>query len=150
MVEKCVADIVPTIRETIWDVISGQSSFTSQPQSSQENPEFNSSTFQVITGTSTDAGNFTSPQSHEPGFVRPVGLGVEPKIKANILANEFVIFATLLSKSPFEVDEIFKSIKKNGQLIFVKTNEAVQIKSITTWLQAFHLFVAIYCLKHPS
>lgn len=54
MVERCVAAILPTIRETIRDVISGPSTSPPQPQSSQENQEFNSSSLQMITGTSKD------------------------------------------------------------------------------------------------
>lgn len=104
----------------------------------------------MITGTSNDTGISTSPQSYEPGVARPVGLGVDQKIKAKILANEFVKFATLLPKSPFDQDEKFKSIEKDGQLVFVRTTETGQIKSITTWLQAFHVFVAIYCSNHPT
>lgn len=86
----------------------------------------------MITGTSNDTGISTSPQSYEPGVARPVGLGVDQKIKAKILANEFVKFATLLPKSPFDLDEKFKSIEKDGQLVFVRTTETGQIKSITT------------------
>lgn len=142
--------ILPTIRETIRDVISSQPTSSPQPQSSQNNPEFNSSTLQLITGASTDTGNSTSPQQYEPGVARPVGLGVDPKIKANIFANEFVKFASLLPKSPFDADEKIKSIKKDGQLFFVKSTEAGQIRNLTTWLQAFHVFVPIYCSNHPS
>lgn len=150
MVEKCVAAILPTIRETIRDVISSQPTSTPQPQSSQDNTEFNSSTLQLLTGVSTDTGNSTSPRQYEPGVTRPVGLGVDPKIKAKIYANEFVKFASLLPKSPFDADEKFKSIEKDGQLLFIKSTEAGQIRNLTTWLQAFNVFVAIYCSNHPS
>lgn len=109
-----------------------------------------SSTLQLLTGASTDTGNSTSPQQHEPGVARPVGLGVDPKIKAIIFANKFVKFASLLPKSPSNADEKFKSIEKDGQLLFIKSADAGQIKNITTWLQAFHVFVAIYCSNHPS
>lgn len=138
MVEKCVAAILPTIRETIRDVISSQPTSapqptsTPQPQSSQDHTEFNSSTLQLLTGASTDTGNSTSPKQHEPGVARPVGLGVDPKIKANIFANEFVKFASLLPKSPFDADEKFKSIEKDGQLLFIKTTEAGQVRNLTT------------------
>lgn len=93
MVEKCVAAILPTIRETIRDVISSQPTSapqptsTPQPQSSQDHTEFNSSTLQLLTGASTDTGNSTSPKQHEPSVARPVGLGVDPKIKAFLQTN---------------------------------------------------------------
>lgn len=145
-----MAVILPTIRETIRDVISSQPTSTPQPQSSQDHTEFNSSYLQLLTGASTDTGNSTSPQQHERGVARPVGLGVDTKIKAKIFANEFVKFASLLPKSPFDADGKFKSIEKDGQLLFIKSTEAGQIRNLTTWLQAFHVFVAIYYLNHPS
>lgn len=80
-------------------------------------------------------------------MARPVGLGVDPNIKAKCFANKF---ATLLPKSPFDADEKFKWIEKDGQQLFVKSFEAGQKRNFTTWLQAFHVFVAIYCWNHPS
>lgn len=129
MVGKCVAAILPTIRETIRDVISSQPTSTPQPQSSQDNTEFNSSTLQLLTGASTDTDNSTSSQQYEPGVAKPVGLGVDPKIKAKIFANEFVKFAFLLPKSPFDADEKFKSIEKDGQCF--SSNQLRLVKSGT-------------------
>lgn len=58
-VENCFAAFLQTIRETIRDVISGQSPSTPQPQFSQDNQEFNSSTLKLITGASIDIGDST-------------------------------------------------------------------------------------------
>lgn len=45
------------------------------------------------------------------------------------------------------MDDTFKSIEKQ---LFVKTTEAGHIRNLTTWLQAFHVFVAINVSNHPS
>lgn len=60
-----------------------------------------------------------------------------------------VKFLSLLPKSQ-ELDEIFHTVEKDGQLVFVKNNEAPKIKSIHKWMEAFHVFVFIYCSIYPS
>jgi hypothetical protein len=155
-VETCIAAILPTLRDTIQNVISGQTQPQSQaqpPQPTMENNNFTPSVLQFITAAQATSGtSFTAPtaSSHTPGMAKPVGLGVDPKIKAKILSNEYVKFATLLPKSSFDVDEKFRSEEKDGQLMFVKSSEAGQIRNINVWLEAFHIFVAIYCSKFPS
>ncbi|XP_061186645.1 uncharacterized protein LOC133194752 [Saccostrea echinata] len=77
-------------------------------------------------------------------------LGVDIKIRAKIHANEFVKFATLLPNDlDYEETEKYKSVDKDGQLIFVKTNEKGSLKTINKWVEAFHIFVAIYAEKFP-
>lgn len=34
--------------------------------------------------------------------------------------------------------------------MFVKTNDTAKIKTLSQWTEAFHVFVAIYCQKHPE
>lgn len=34
--------------------------------------------------------------------------------------------------------------------MFVRSNNTVKIRSISIWLEAFHVFVAIYCSKFPA
>lgn len=60
-----------------------------------------------------------------------------------------VKFLSLLPKSQ-ELDEKFHTVEKDGQLVFVKNNEAPKIKSIHKWMEAFHVFVFIYCSIYPS
>lgn len=43
-----------------------------------------------------------------------------------------------------------KNVEQNGQLMFVKTNDTAKIKTLPRWTEAFHVFVAIYCQKHPE
>lgn len=38
---------------------------------------------------------------------------------------------------------------EKGQLIFVKHSEKDSINNITKWLEAFHIFVAVYSEKSP-
>ena len=77
-------------------------------------------------------------------------MGVDPKVKGKIVANEYVKFASLLPKSGFEQDDKFKSIERDGQLIFVKSPDYGHIRTIGKWTEAFHVFVSIYCSKNPS
>ena len=37
-----------------------------------------------------------------------------------------------------------------GQLVFVKANDALKIRSISKWQEAFHICVVIYCFRHSS
>lgn len=98
MVEKCLAASKPLGK------LSRQLPSTPQPQSSQDNPEFNPSTLLVRPLTQV-----ILPHPNNMNLVaRPVGLGVDPKIKAKCFAYKFVKVATLLPKSPFVADEKFK------------------------------------------
>ncbi|XP_062617238.1 uncharacterized protein LOC134278947 [Saccostrea cucullata] len=85
-------------------------------------------------------------------MAKPVGLGVDPKIKSKILAGEFIKFSTLLPKPQHanDQDSKFHTVEKEGQLMFVKANDTTKIRSISKWLEAFHVFVSIYCSKHTS
>lgn len=40
--------------------------------------------------------------------------------------------------------------KLYGQLVFVKTNDKSNIKTLSQWSEIVHVFVAIYCQKHPE
>lgn len=151
MVEKCLAAILQTIRETIRDVISGQSPSTPQPQFSQDNQELNSLPLQLITGASIWQRWFYLTPTIWTWCGKTSRPGSGSKIKAKCFANKFVKFASLLPKSPFDADEKFKWIEKDGQLLFVKSFEAGQKRNFTTWLQAFHVFVGYTAeIIHPS
>lgn len=77
-------------------------------------------------------------------------LNVDSKIRAKIYANEFIKFAVLLpNDSDHDETDKYRSVDKNGELIFIKANERGPIKSINKWVEAFHIFVAIYAEKFP-
>ena len=160
IVQQCLDAILPTLRTTISNLVDSAASNASagtSDQGPQESSNTNPShqllptTLEHITGgQETQPVSGTPLQTPNPGIARPVGLGVDPKIKAKIWADEFVKFTSLLPKRTSETDEKFKQVEKDGQLVFVKSNEQNQIKSISKWLEAFHVFVAIYCVQNPS
>jgi hypothetical protein len=77
---------------------------------------------------------------------------VEDKTRAKIHAGEYVKFSTLLPTRPGSEDNTTKysSVDKDGQLVFVSSNDKHEIKSLLQWIKAFHIFVAIYSEKHPT
>jgi hypothetical protein len=79
-----------------------------------------------------------------------LALGVDDKLRAKIQAGEFVKFSNLLSASSSAEYEQYRSVEKDGQLVFVKSTEKDSIRSISKWMEAFHTFVAIYTAKFPE
>lgn len=151
LVEACMTALLPKIKDTITSVIHNAQTSTTPPEQTVNSPSQPSasspsqpSALSIITSDYPASGTCTI-----PGIAKPVGLGVEPKIKSKILANEYVKFSSLLPKSQ-ELDEKFHTVEKDGQLVFVKNNEGPKIKSIHKWMEAFHVFVSIYCSIHPS
>lgn len=91
------------------------------------------STFHAIVNQSgiDSSSNLTAvPESYFPlGIGRPVGIGVDAKIKAKIYANENIKLASLIPKSSFEQEPKFKSVEKDGQLVFIKAIDNGCIKN---------------------
>ncbi|XP_056003250.1 uncharacterized protein LOC130049507 [Ostrea edulis] len=148
-----------TVKECLTKLKSNQGSASTltapQPEESVNNTTPNTSTFNAFIDLEPSTG-ITS-QTHDVqqnispvGISKPVGLGVDTKIKAKIVANEYVKMASLLPKSSNEQEPKFKSVEKDGQLVFVKTNDTNQIKSIAQWMEVFHVFVALHCTKYPN
>lgn len=44
----------------------------------------------------------------------------------------------------------YQSVEKDGQVLLVKSTEIESIKTNTKWMEAFHIFVAIYAEKNPQ
>lgn len=44
----------------------------------------------------------------------------------------------------------YKSVEKDGQLLFLKSNENESVKTMAKWMEAFHIFVAIDAEKHSQ
>lgn len=167
LVTECMAAALPIIEKTVKECMSKLN--TPQPAANQQpattgqledrSDEVSiTSTFNTIvnnqdTTTGTNASisqNNLQENISQVGISKPVGLGVDMKIKTKILANEYIKLATLIPKSSFEQEPKFKSVEKDGQLIFIKSNDTSQIKTIAQWMEAFHVFVAIYCIKYPD
>jgi hypothetical protein len=86
--------------------------------------------------------------SKKVGLARPLSLGVDSKIQAQIWANEYIEFESLLKlenqKTKFVPEE------REDQIVFTKQKIGTfKIDNMTQWLAAFHIFVAIYCERYP-
>lgn len=58
-------------------------------------------------------------------------------------------FASMLAPENESTDNTYRSLKKEGQLIFVKHREKNSIPNTTKQMEAFHIFVAVYSEKFP-
>lgn len=78
-------------------------------------------------------------------------LGVDDKIRTKIHAREYVKFSYLLP-TDFTISGStnYKSIDKDGQLLFVKSSDKDPIKSMVKWTEAFHIYVAIVAEKSQT
>lgn len=85
---------------------------------------------------------------------RPLALGVEDKVKAKIWADMYVNFECLLVKQEArDVKYTFQAGNGEGEdgPGFVKVQQASsKISTVTQWLEAFHIYVSIYCQKYPT
>ena len=78
---------------------------------------------------------------------RPLTLGIDSKAKAQIWANEFV----LPKKELKEIKYKFQDREGDGGPGFVKqTFVTKKVMNMAQWLEAFHIFVAIYCEQFPN
>ena len=168
LVNTCISAILPKLKETISDILKeNQGLPSSNPELIQSsNPQLQSIAQNAYPGSSQSS----EPQSSEPqsstlqlrtvdvfstgtcgsqGRAKPEVLGLDPKITAKILAGEFVKFSNLLPKPHYDQvqESKFHTVEKEGQLVFVKANDALKIRSINKWLEAFHVFVAISLLQ---
>lgn len=101
-----------------------------------------------ITSTGTtiqsSANNITPPS----GSVS-LTLGIDDKVRAKIHAGDYIKFSSLLQSNLTTENDKYKSVVKDGQQLFLKSNEKESVKTIAKWMEAFHIFVAIYAEKHP-
>jgi hypothetical protein len=59
--------------------------------------------------------------------------------------------ATLLPQHPSKSEnQNYNSVDKDDQLLFVRSTDRDQIKSIAQWAKAFKVYIAIYTEKHPT
>lgn len=67
-------------------------------------------------------------------------LCVKGKVRTKIYSGEFVNFSSLLPKDlTSEDNDIYKSVEREGQLVFVKAKVKDPIKTINKWMEAFHV-----------
>ena len=80
-------------------------------------------------------------------MARPLDLGIDSKIKGKIWANQFVELNSLL---PTKRKERIELVDNGDGVIRCKKSNTGSITSIDKWLEAFHVFVAIYTAKYPA
>lgn len=162
--KACVARIIPTIEETCRQFLQGtqqQQQTTTTAVARQEDqaiPTLLEDITAVATTAPTTTGNSTTmfdgavPQSPQnPRTPTNLTLGVEEKVRTKIYSGEFVNFSSLLPKDlTSENNDRYKSVERDGLLVFVKAKDKDPIKTINKWMEAFHLFVAVYTEKFPT
>lgn len=162
LVKACVAKIIPTIEETCRQFLQGtqqqQQTTAVARQEDQAIPTLLEDITAVASTTPATTGNSTTmfdgafPQSPQnPRTPTNLTLGVEEKVRTKIYSGEFVNFSSLLPKDlTSEDNDRYKSVEREGQLVFVKAKDKDPIKTINKWMEAFHVFVAVYTEKNPT
>lgn len=168
LVKECMAAALPVIESVVKECIESRNRQSSESPAVQPGPSVpdrpstqestetvvrDNPTFQAIIQSGIESSSTLTavPENNFPlGIARPVGLGVDTKIKAKIYANEYIKLASLIPKSSFEQEPKFKSVEKDGQLVFIKAIDNGCIKTLPQWTEAFHVFVAIHCTKYPD
>ncbi|XP_062602455.1 uncharacterized protein LOC134264174 [Saccostrea cucullata] len=89
--------------------------------------------------------NFSS-----PSISKPLALGVDPKIKAKIWANEYIDLGSLLNKKFPKVRFQVIESQQGGISWEKQPPPKYRFESVAHWLSAFHIFVSIYCEKYPD
>ena len=83
----------------------------------------------------------------------PLDARVSPKLKAKIIAGEFVNFAELLDPKKAESNKLSLKASDEGHLVIVKDPGVVSftqsVKSIVEWDRAFAIYSTVYATSHP-
>ncbi|CAC5416738.1 unnamed protein product [Mytilus coruscus] len=106
-----------------------------------------------VRNTSNSAGNSnTSTFSTDvggQGLSRPLPLGVDPKLKADIWSNKYANLEDLLKSKSRVVKYV--PVEKDDSLTFVKSSSnKAKIESMAQWHEAFRIYGAIYFEKYPT
>lgn len=132
-----LAAITPALKETVRQCIKDFYDRPKQETTSLADPQI------------TLLQDLTNPQPGNPCRLPAsssiyLTLGVYDKLRRSIHEGQYVKFASLLPPEP--TDNRYRSMEK-GQLIFVKQSEKNSTNNITKWMQASHIFVAVYSEK---
>ena len=83
----------------------------------------------------------------------PLDARVGPKLRAKIVAGEFVNFSDLLDPATAENCKMSLKQGMDGKVVFVKEQNTIfkqSIRSINDWDRAFATFVTVYSGAHPA
>ena len=101
---------------------------------------------QLTTGT-CNTSNTTKQTYGRQSLSKPLALGIDPKVKAKIWAQEFIDLGSLLThRQRFQFVEQAPDTYGYEKL----PPPMYRFQNIAHWLSAFHIFVSIYCEKYPS
>lgn len=142
MVSSCLAAITPALKETVQQCIRDFHEKPNQDATSVAAPQI--SLLEDLTNP-PQGNSCSTPASSSISLT----LGVDDKLRRSIHEGQYVKFASLLPPENESTDNRYRSVEKEGQLIFVKHSEKNSIHNITKWMEAFHIFVAVYSEKSP-
>lgn len=75
---------------------------------------------------------------------RPLGQGIDVKVKSKIWAEEYIQLGSLNSAKLEAVQG------KDNSFTFQQKEHKYYFKNLQQWMNAFHIFVAVYCEKCPA
>ena len=144
-------DNQPVLTAQTTNVVDNEGVLPSQGDQAVDITKANASDISNTEGpTASPAISFSHtdlPQSKFVSMARPLGLGVDSKVKGKIWANQYVELHGLLSPKKNEKIEF---VDNGDGVLTCKKSNSNTIKSFDRWLEAFHTFVAIYSSKYPQ
>ena len=158
-IRTCIREEVPDLVKSIINELGrNQNTVTSQTPPTTQMADTEQSTDSTETPASQTmalAGIIQEPATTNTGtnlqhsIARPLSTGIDAKIKAKIWANEYVEFESLMSTKQKDQNHL-TLVEQDGSVSFVKAkSNNFKFNSINQWNNAFHIYVAIYCEKHP-
>ncbi len=151
---------------TLGQVVSGSAATQASSQSQQQSAGSNTPTpASASTAVHVPAGQQINPNTpgidampaiitSQASYPFPLDARVTPKLKAKIVANEFVDFGPLINPSKADVSKLefeegddgaVSLVRKAGPQMFTQS-----LRSITEWDTAFTIYCTVYCSAYPS
>ena len=149
LVKDMIKEAVPGIAQAVAaELRSAPLTATDTPtteRGSEQSCELNEpSTSQITTTPEGNTLNITGPL--QAG--RPLSQTVDLKIKSKIWANEYIQLGSLLFKNTQQKLQAFQG--EDNQITFTQKEQKYFFKGFQQWLNAFQVFVAVYCEKFPT
>ncbi|KAK6188630.1 hypothetical protein SNE40_004770 [Patella caerulea] len=80
---------------------------------------------------------------------KPLALGVDAAIKSKIWAREYIELSCLVKNNNI-MDKYVMTEGKEGVVFVKQKNTGEKIDTLAKWHAAFHIYIGIYCERHPS
>lgn len=138
-------DVTPSVPVTNMALPTNSEHTTPTCTTTSDNPQQTSSQNETRNpGNYIDIHNVTGPLHAG----RPLGQGIDSKIKSKIWAGEYIQLGSLLYKPTYAKSEAVQDADNN--ITFVQKEQKLYFKFFQQWVNAFHIFVSIYCQKFPA